>query len=61
MEDEHLVNATNWLVLDLRIGDGPWWSDGGMAAASERRDLDLRRGILTVGRCSPTPRDGACA
>jgi len=47
IEDEHLVNAPNWLLLDLRVGDGPWWSAGGLAVADERRELDLRRGILT--------------
>ena len=25
-EEEHLVNAPNWLLLDLRVGDEPWWS-----------------------------------
>ena len=47
VQDEHLVNAPNWLPLDLRIGDGPWWSAGGLHVGSERRDLDLRRGVLT--------------
>ncbi len=47
VEDEHLVNAPNWLVLDLRMGDGPWWSSGGLVLAHERRELDLRSGVLT--------------
>ncbi|MAM53425.1 beta-phosphoglucomutase family hydrolase [Leucobacter sp. wl10] len=47
VEDEHLVNAPNWLVLDLRVGDGPWWSEGGLTVMDERRELDLRRGVLT--------------
>lgn len=47
VQDEHLVNAPNWLPLDLRIGHGRWWSDGGLAAGRERRALDLRRGLLT--------------
>jgi beta-phosphoglucomutase family hydrolase len=46
-EDESMVNAPNWLVFDLRVGDGEWWSTGGMQIASERRELDLRRGVLT--------------
>ena len=29
VETEHLVNAPNWLPLDLRIDQGPWWSTGG--------------------------------
>ena len=47
VEDEHLVNAPNWLLLDLRIGDGPWWSEGGLTVRTERRELDLRAGVLT--------------
>ena len=47
MEDEHLVNAPNWLHLDLRTGTGPWWSTGGLTVTRERRELDLRRGVLT--------------
>lgn len=46
-EDEHLVNAPNWLHLDLRTGTGPWWSDGGLTVSRERRELDLRTGVLT--------------
>ena len=46
-EDEDLVNIPNWLVFDLRIGDGTWWSQGGFGAANESRELDLRRGFLT--------------
>ena len=45
--DESMVNAPNWLVLDLRIADGEWWSAGGLQVVSERRELDLRRGVLT--------------
>jgi len=47
VEDEDLVNIPNWLVFDLRIGDGPWWSDGGLEVRGERRELNLRRGVLT--------------
>lgn len=48
MEDEHLVNAPNWLVLDLGTEEaGSWWSAGGFTASQERRELDLRRGVLT--------------
>nr|WP_255465797.1 beta-phosphoglucomutase family hydrolase [Cellulomonas sp. APG4] len=46
VEDESLVNAPNWLVLDLAT-EGPWWSAGGLTATDERRELDLRRGVLT--------------
>jgi beta-phosphoglucomutase family hydrolase len=47
VEDEHLVNAPNWLHLDLRTDTGPWWSTGGLTVTGERRELDLRRGVLT--------------
>ena len=46
-EDEHLVNAPNWLPLDVRVDDAPWWSDGGLVTSAEHRELDLRRGLLT--------------
>lgn len=44
--EEQIVNAPNWLWLDLRIGDGGWWSAGALRAEDERTDLDLRRGLL---------------
>ncbi len=47
VEDEHLVNAPNWLPLDVRVGDGDWWSAGGLTAERDRRELDLRTGVLT--------------
>ncbi|MEO5884425.1 MAG: beta-phosphoglucomutase family hydrolase [Candidatus Limnocylindrales bacterium] len=47
VEDESIVNAPNWLVLDVRLGDGEWWSAGGLRRKAERRELDLRRGVLT--------------
>lgn len=47
VEDEHLVNAPNWLCLDIRAGKGPWLSQGGLSVTGERRELDLRRGVLT--------------
>lgn len=47
VEDEHLVNAPNWLCLDVRTAGEPWWSQGGLVASAERRELDMRRGVLT--------------
>ncbi len=47
VSDESLVNVPNWLVLDLRIADGEWWSAGGLQIDSERRELDLGRGVLS--------------
>lgn len=46
VEDENLVNAPNWLVLDLAT-EGQWWSAGGLTTTDERRELDLRQGVLT--------------
>lgn len=45
--DEDIVNAPNWLPLDVRVEEGPWWSAGGLVIEQERRELDLRRGLLT--------------
>jgi len=47
MEEEHLVNVPNWLPVDVRLGNGPWWSTGGLDVLEDRSDLDLRRGLLT--------------
>ncbi|HET8879088.1 MAG TPA: glycosyl hydrolase family 65 protein, partial [Arthrobacter sp.] len=45
--DEHMVNIPDWLHLDLRIEEGPWWSEGGLQLRRERRTLDLKRALLT--------------
>ncbi|MET3709223.1 beta-phosphoglucomutase family hydrolase [Arthrobacter sp. UYEF6] len=47
LEEEHLVNVPNWLPVDVSIGGGPWWSANDIQASHERRELDLRRGVLT--------------
>jgi trehalose/maltose hydrolase-like predicted phosphorylase len=44
---EELVNVPNWLPFDVAVEDGGWWSDGGLAERDERRELDLRQGLLT--------------
>ncbi|MGQ3201362.1 glycoside hydrolase family 65 protein [Microbacterium aurantiacum] len=46
-EEEHLVNLPNWLPFDVRLGDGPWWSQQQERSLTEHRRLDLRRGLLT--------------
>jgi len=46
-EDEHMVNAPSWLPLDVRTEGGRLWSAGGFTTTHERRELDLRRGVLT--------------
>ena len=45
--DESLVNAPNWLPFDVAVDEGDWWSAGGFAEDRRRRELDLRRGLLT--------------
>lgn len=45
VEDEQLVNAPNWLFFDLRMAAGQWWS-AGLEVDEERRELDLRRGVV---------------
>lgn len=47
VEDEQLVNVPNWLPFDLRIDGGPWWSSGELRTLHDRRELDLRRAVLT--------------
>lgn len=47
VEDEHLVNAPNWLALDVRVAGVDWLSAATHAVVGERRELDLRRGVLT--------------
>ena len=47
LEEEQVINVPNWRLLDVRIGQGPWWSSGLLAVSDERHVLDLRRGVLT--------------
>jgi trehalose/maltose hydrolase-like predicted phosphorylase len=46
VENEDLVNFPNWLALELRIGDGSWFSPASVKILSYRQELDLRRGLL---------------
>lgn len=47
VEDAYLVNAPNWLLLDVRVEQGEWWSRGGLRPVRERPELDMRRAVLT--------------
>ncbi|HEX9122048.1 MAG TPA: glycosyl hydrolase family 65 protein [Actinomycetota bacterium] len=47
VENEDLVNVPNWLPLSFRIGDGPWFGGEGFEILEQRRELDLRRALLT--------------
>lgn len=57
LEEEQLVNAPNWLPVDIRLDDGSWWSTGLLPTSEERHELDLRRGVL-VRRLTLTGPDG---
>src|SRR5690606_13847313 len=46
VESEDLVNLPNWLALDLRVGDGPWFDERHVTLLSFRQELDLRQGLL---------------
>ena len=59
--DEELVNVPNWLPLDIAVEDGDWWSAGGLAERDERRELDLRQGLLTRTARLVAGRAGCCA
>jgi len=61
LEEEHLVNVPNWLPLDIRMGDGPWWSTGEIVVSEERSELDLRRGVLTRRATLTGPEGGHLA
>ncbi|HKK54671.1 glycoside hydrolase family 65 protein [Marinobacter sp.] len=47
IENEDLVNIPNWLVLMIRVDNGPWLNPARMAFLDYRQVLDLRRGVLT--------------
>ncbi len=46
IENESLVNAPNWLVLNFRIGDGDWFDLGAVELLSYQQELDIRQAIL---------------
>jgi trehalose/maltose hydrolase-like predicted phosphorylase len=47
VEEESLVNVTNWLAVDFRIEGGPWFDIDGVELLDHHQDLDLRRGVLS--------------
>lgn len=47
IENEHLVNAPNWLPLTFRTPEGGWFHPDRSELLDYRQELDLRRGILT--------------
>src|SRR5690606_1275774 len=46
VENEDLVNFTNWLPLTFRIGDGEWFDLRRVRILEYRQELDIRRGML---------------
>jgi len=47
VEDEHMVNAPNWLPLWFRTADDDWFRPGSAQLVTYTQELDLRRGLLT--------------
>lgn len=47
VENEDLVNIPNWLVLQIRIEDGPWLRSDELEFLNYRQTLHLRRGLLS--------------
>ena len=59
VETEHLVNAPNWLPLDVGLGAGgsdtqSWWSSGAFTVAEERRELICDAACSSGGWSSST-------
>jgi trehalose/maltose hydrolase-like predicted phosphorylase len=46
VEDEHLVNAPNWLLCEFRAADAAWVVPSAADLIGYRSVLDLRRGLL---------------
>lgn len=47
IENEDLVNLSNWLPLNFRIDDGSWFSLMTVEILSYRQELDIRKGVLS--------------
>jgi alpha,alpha-trehalase len=47
IENEDLVNLPNWLLLQIRIGDGDWLTPDNVELLTFSQELDLARGLLT--------------
>jgi trehalose 6-phosphate phosphatase len=47
VENEDLVNVTNWLPLTIRPEGGQWLDLAAQEVLAYRQELDLRRGLLT--------------
>jgi len=47
IENEDFVNCPNWLLLNYRIGHGPWFDRLKVKILSWKSDLNMRKGILS--------------
>ena len=47
IENEDMVNVPNWLPLDFRVEDQPWFDPGNGQLLEHHQELDLRAGVLT--------------
>lgn len=45
--NESMVNLPNWLLLQFRVDDGPWFAAEDARFDEYRTELDMRRGVLT--------------
>jgi len=45
--NEDFVNCPNWLMLNYRIEDGPWFNRMKVRVLSWKMDLNMRKGILS--------------
>jgi alpha,alpha-trehalase len=46
VEDESMVNVPNWLALDFRLENGPWFDMRSARILDYRLELDMRRAVL---------------
>ena len=46
VEEEGLVNVTNWLPVNFRVDGGGWMGEPGTIVSDHRSRIDLRRGVL---------------
>lgn len=56
VENESIVNLPNWLVMEFRFDDGPWFDPAALEVLEHRQDLNLRQATL---RRTLHVRDGA--
>ena len=47
VQNEDLVNLTNWLPLTFRVDEGPWFDLATVEILEYRQELDMRRGTLS--------------